>query len=702
MDEQILIASESGKDFLAHYGVKGQQWGNRRYQNEDGSLTEEGRRHYGLKSAYSNMSDEELRNALAYKRKQNEYVGLMTAKTRKKTQDISEFVKAASGTAKTGVQLTSKTYGEYRKDEWKDLAIDKANKAKNETDPQKKAELLEQSKLATQAGKNIESNFKGAEKLAETPGTYSNQIAKIATKDELQKESAAAYKAAQELDKDQLEKVVNRMLLEKQYDELVNPPQPSKWEKGREYIQTLGAFLGVALTAASIYQIFKGRGGDKAKQSDLDDGTEYLIHYSNAGEDFLAHYRTKGSKNGVRRYQNEDGSLTPEGYRHYGIDPNGRQAADPRELLARQRAQQQMQRERFKAQTKQQTYVQRTQAKEAARQNAYTQKIQARAALREAKTQARMQAIFDRQNLATQRQAQKQELEAKAENRANIRKNIIKGVAATAAIAGAIGIGYHFLHNRSLDLAHGREMEKMTLEGKNKINEIFAKGKVDVNKIGAQSKADIAKISKQGDIELKKAALTTKPTSNTVKEPAKPLVSKQSEQPKQNMVEKPNTEAPKPAEKPVEKSNTEASKPAEKPKVEAPSKQERQQQELERLQTETDYSRRMIEYDTKALNDLGQMPTVEEAEARYNEAAARLKQRSNNGTTRSWIDEQALLNRKKEVEAARERAKQISDLEERIAVESKKIEKYDRKYAKLFKLFSKLKHVDWSGDHVIS
>ena len=32
---------------------------------------------------------------------------------------------------------------------------------------------------------------------------------------------------------------------------------------------------------------------------------------------YLMHYRTKGSKNGVRRYQNEDGSLTSEGYQHY-------------------------------------------------------------------------------------------------------------------------------------------------------------------------------------------------------------------------------------------------------------------------------------------------------------------------------------------------------------------------------------------------
>ena len=42
-------------DTLYHHGIKGQKWGLRRYQNEDGSLTSEGRRHYGygeVKAAY--------------------------------------------------------------------------------------------------------------------------------------------------------------------------------------------------------------------------------------------------------------------------------------------------------------------------------------------------------------------------------------------------------------------------------------------------------------------------------------------------------------------------------------------------------------------------------------------------------------------------------------------------------------------------
>lgn len=40
----VIVRSE---DYLAHHGVKGQRWGIRRYQNEDGSLTAEGREKYG-------------------------------------------------------------------------------------------------------------------------------------------------------------------------------------------------------------------------------------------------------------------------------------------------------------------------------------------------------------------------------------------------------------------------------------------------------------------------------------------------------------------------------------------------------------------------------------------------------------------------------------------------------------------------------
>lgn len=43
-------------DFLAHHGIKGQHWGERRYQNSDGSLTPLGRVRYGVGKAKEGVS----------------------------------------------------------------------------------------------------------------------------------------------------------------------------------------------------------------------------------------------------------------------------------------------------------------------------------------------------------------------------------------------------------------------------------------------------------------------------------------------------------------------------------------------------------------------------------------------------------------------------------------------------------------------
>jgi len=47
--------------------------------------------------------------------------------------------------------------------------------------------------------------------------------------------------------------------------------------------------------------------------------TYYVAGIAFDDESALKHYRTPGSKNGVRKYQNPDGSLTPLGRIHYGV-----------------------------------------------------------------------------------------------------------------------------------------------------------------------------------------------------------------------------------------------------------------------------------------------------------------------------------------------------------------------------------------------
>lgn len=49
------------KNELTHWGIKGQKWGVRRYQNEDGTLTEAGKKRYGVESDGPSYSDQQYK-----------------------------------------------------------------------------------------------------------------------------------------------------------------------------------------------------------------------------------------------------------------------------------------------------------------------------------------------------------------------------------------------------------------------------------------------------------------------------------------------------------------------------------------------------------------------------------------------------------------------------------------------------------------
>ena len=53
---------------LYHHGIKGQKWGIRRYQNEDGTLTEAGRKRVTEQLGKNNTTDYELPKFIRRKR----------------------------------------------------------------------------------------------------------------------------------------------------------------------------------------------------------------------------------------------------------------------------------------------------------------------------------------------------------------------------------------------------------------------------------------------------------------------------------------------------------------------------------------------------------------------------------------------------------------------------------------------------------
>lgn len=68
-------------DELCHYGVKGQKWGVRRYQNPDGTLTEEGKARYKLGSLHKESEiREDFKKNIASKSKEIEHIRDLSGK----------------------------------------------------------------------------------------------------------------------------------------------------------------------------------------------------------------------------------------------------------------------------------------------------------------------------------------------------------------------------------------------------------------------------------------------------------------------------------------------------------------------------------------------------------------------------------------------------------------------------------------------
>ena len=95
---------ESVDDFLMHHGTKGQKWGNRKYQNADGSLTPLGRLHYGVGNAKRAAGSAASKAGAAIKKKinpsdsdlQEKYQKALHKQRRKELKDATNNAKRAS------------------------------------------------------------------------------------------------------------------------------------------------------------------------------------------------------------------------------------------------------------------------------------------------------------------------------------------------------------------------------------------------------------------------------------------------------------------------------------------------------------------------------------------------------------------------------------------------------------------------------
>lgn len=140
---------------LYHHGIKGQKWGDRNYQYEDGSLTPEGKKRYGVGKGYDKAKYKDARRALKQKEKKLSFdaldvLGTRAAKLEMKKAEVAamkgdkkEFKSIVKSMERYGQKgslndningkAATKLYNEVKKKKGKQYADKAMQSAKNRT-----------------------------------------------------------------------------------------------------------------------------------------------------------------------------------------------------------------------------------------------------------------------------------------------------------------------------------------------------------------------------------------------------------------------------------------------------------------------------------------------------------------------------------------------------------------------------------------
>lgn len=230
---------------LYHHGIKGQKWGLRRYQNEDGTLTAEGKKRYNKDILGKDLTYDKEKGRYYYEDKDGNRIYEKTQASHLDDKDISDL----------------------------------------------NMRVIQEERLMDAHDKTYERKGASAADVLSETSKFSNDLARAiptGTGKYIKKDYSS-------LSNEELSNRIRRLELESKYGQLSGDTKyvKSGGEKTREILQTAGATLAIGATAARLVTTILDYKKGHKKDSAID-------------EDELSHHGVKGQKWGVRKERDYD------------------------------------------------------------------------------------------------------------------------------------------------------------------------------------------------------------------------------------------------------------------------------------------------------------------------------------------------------------------------------------------------------------